>query len=278
LARGIIGKASVRHRRQERHIDRYDSLVPGERRTPDDPAERFDHAETVDAIPRLSDADLDRIDAQRRQRRTRRTLRTIASAVGGLVLLAAVGVMGWRVTNYDAHQAPAAAPPRHHAAVPAVHHHPAGAPASSTLPPSAAAPTAGPSCMDSCGEVEPVIFTAGDYSGTDPTSIAFSADGGNIAYDLSWGPWPTGVDGNVSASATVTGSGTVNIQGCVPACYDGSETPEPVTIVLSDPIIGDPTVWGQMTETIAGQNMNTMGGEGSNGVYTYPNSWALGAS
>lgn len=80
------------------------------------------------------------------------------------------------------------------------------------------------------------------------------------------------------ASATVTGTGIVEIQGCIPNCAQGTETPERVTVVLSDPVAGDPTIWGHMTEVVSGQNMAKMGGEGTDGVYTYPNAWALGAS
>jgi hypothetical protein len=91
------------------------------------------------------------------------------------------------------------------------------------------------------------------------------------------GSWPAGPDGNVPASATVTGTGIVEIQGCIPNCAQGTETPEPVTVVLSDPVAG-PHDLGHMTEVVSGQNMAEMGGEVTDGVYTYPNAWALGAS
>ena len=44
----------------------------------------------------------------------------------------------------------------------------------------------------------------------------------------------------------------VNIQGCVPACYDGTETPTPVTVVLSDPVNGGPVTRGQISEMVQG--------------------------
>lgn len=44
----------------------------------------------------------------------------------------------------------------------------------------------------------------------------------------------------------------VNIQGCVQACYYGTETPTPVTVVLSDPVNGGSVTWGQITEMMQG--------------------------
>jgi hypothetical protein len=35
-------------------------------------------------------------------------------------------------------------------------------------------------------------------------------------------------------SAVATGVGTVDIQGCVPDCASGSQTPTPVTITVTD--------------------------------------------
>jgi hypothetical protein len=83
--------------------------------------------------------------------------------------------------------------------------------------------------------------------------IDFSADRANIAVDLTRGPRPVGPNGNMPASGTVTAIGIVDIHSCVPNCADGTATPEPMTIVLSDPITGEPTIWSQMTEAIKGR-------------------------
>jgi hypothetical protein len=136
-------------------------------------------------------------------------------------------------------------------------------------PSAATAAPAPPGCADACGQAEPVILTVGAYSGTEPREIAFSADGGNVATGLVWSSWPSGPDGAVPAGATATATGTVGVSSCVPSCAQGSVTPEPVTITLSDPISGTPSTWGQITEQIAGQ---------SAGSYTYPQPWPLGAS
>jgi hypothetical protein len=59
----------------------------------------------------------------------------------------------------------------------------------------------------------------------EPSKIGFSGDGGNVAVNLVWSEWD---------STQAVGDGTVNYQGCVPGCAQGTETPYPVHIVLSD--------------------------------------------
>jgi hypothetical protein len=101
---------------------------------------------------------------------------------------------------------------------------------------------------------------ANAYNGRDPATIDYSGDSSNVATDLVWSSW------------TATGaqaSGTVIIQGCNPNCAQGSQSPTPVTITLSNPVNG---VFMSMTETIQGQNPSH---------YTYSSSsnanWALNA-
>ena len=78
-------------------------------------------------------------------------------------------------------------------------------------PPVAAAPTP--------------VLNVRNYSGIKPGEIAFSGDGGYIITGITWSSWgPNEADG----------TGTSNIQGCVPNCATGSETPYSDTIVLSD--------------------------------------------
>lgn len=201
----------------------------------------FHHAETVDAYPRLSDADLDRIDRQRRQRRTHRSLRTIASAAGGLVLLAAVGVMGWRVTNYDSHQAPASMPQQHHVITPAAHHHPSAAPASSLAPAATTPPaaTTAPTCMDTCGTPQPVLLIECNGNGvTQPASYTLACGDGNGGLSgMTWSTWTTG---------QATGTGQYYENDCQPDCASGTFVYTPVTVVLSAPVPDDPAYFADM--------------------------------
>ena len=71
----------------------------------------------------------------------------------------------------------------------------------------------------------PVLDVSG-YSGIKPGEIGFSGDGGYIVTGIVWSSW---------GARGAEGTGTSNIQGCVPDCATGSETPYTDTIVLSDP-------------------------------------------
>jgi len=106
---------------------------------------------------------------------------------------------------------------------------------------------------------EPVIFTAGSYSGTEPSTIDYSGDGGNIATNLQWSSW---------GSVTAIGYGRVGLNNCTPDCANGTVTYVPVTVTLSNPIQGDPTIWGSMTEQYSVYDAS----------YSYPGTWPLGAS
>lgn len=63
----------------------------------------------------------------------------------------------------------------------------------------------------------------GSYSGIKPETIAFSGDGGNIVGKLTW-TW---------TQTSAVGHGVSDIQGCVPNCAEGTETPVRTTITLS---------------------------------------------
>jgi hypothetical protein len=111
---------------------------------------------------------------------------------------------------------------------------PAGAPvatktAHSAEPaPETATPAAVPKATvaQPAGQVPVLDVSADGYSGIKPAEIGFSGDGGYIITGIVWSSWgPNEADG----------TGTSNIQGCVPDCATGSETPYPDTIVLSDP-------------------------------------------
>ena len=77
------------------------------------------------------------------------------------------------------------------------------------------------------------VLSVGDsndyYSGIKPAMIDYSADGGNVVTSITWSSW---------TADSAVGNGTSNLQGCVPNCAEGTETPVPATITLSDPVNG----------------------------------------
>jgi hypothetical protein len=122
-------------------------------------------------------------------------------------------------------------------------------PATPTAPP----PTAAlPVLVAPGGDGEP-------FNGIEPVVMYFSNDDGNVVLGITWSSWTSG---------QATGSGTWDYEDCLPDCADGSQTPYPATIQLSQPING---VFTSMTET-------TSGPDGSIDSYTYPSNWVIGAS
>ena len=100
------------------------------------------------------------------------------------------------------------------------------------------------------------VLTVGSYSGMHPTEIAYSGDSTNVVTGLSWGSW---------TATSATGTGTSDIDSCVPSCAAASPNNVPATVTLSNPVNGKFT---QMTETR----------NGTTTTYTYPNNWAQSAS
>jgi hypothetical protein len=97
----------------------------------------------------------------------------------------------------------------------------------------AAKPTAKPTARPTPGPTAKptplAIFAASGFSGVKPEWIAFSGDAGNVVTSITWSTW---------TSVRATGTGTSNIQGCVPNCANGTETPVAATITLYDPVNG----------------------------------------
>jgi serine/threonine protein kinase len=100
------------------------------------------------------------------------------------------------------------------------------------------------------------VLAVGSYSGMRPTEIAYSGDATNVVTGLSWSSW---------TATGATGTGTSDIDSCVPSCAAASPDNVRTTITLSDPVNGQFT---HMTETR----------NGSATSYTYPNTWAQSAS
>ena len=80
---------------------------------------------------------------------------------------------------------------------------------------------------------------------TKPSTIGFSADGGNIPDNLVWSGWGTG-----AANA----QGTIGLNNCNPDCAQGHILTVPVTISVTDLYNG---TYHSITETIQGQPPQT---------------------
>jgi hypothetical protein len=100
-------------------------------------------------------------------------------------------------------------------------------------------------------------LVVGRWSGIRPTTIDFSGDGGNVVTGVAWSSWTT---------TQAVGQGTSDIQGCVPNCAQGSNTPVATTITLSNPQNG---AFSQITESR--NSLTSAASYGSNG-------WPLSAS
>lgn len=74
---------------------------------------------------------------------------------------------------------------------------------------------------------------AGSYQGIKPAIIAFSADGGDIITGIHWSQW---------TATEAVGTGTRDLQNCIPNCAEGANTLVPETLVLSQPEDGFFTV------------------------------------
>ena len=146
--------------------------------------------------------------------------------------------------------------------------HSASAPATSAVTSSSAAasspavsaaasasPTPTTSATSSSAATLPVLVV-GSYSGMKPAEIAYSGDSTNVVTGMTWSSW---------TATSATGTGTSDIDSCVPSCAAASPNPVTTTVTLSAPVDGHFT---QMSETRNGTTTN----------YTYPGQWAQSAS
>ena len=74
----------------------------------------------------------------------------------------------------------------------------------------------------------PVLPIVG-YTGREPSTIAFSADAGDILTNLSWTSW---------TRTEAVGYGVSIYDNCIPYCAAGKTTPESTSVVVSDPFNG----------------------------------------
>lgn len=115
-----------------------------------------------------------------------------------------------------------------------------------TAPPATSAPTS-------------PLFTAGTYSGTEPSTIDFSPGCCSVITGISWSSW---------TSAQAQGTGTFQYDTCANGCVNGPFDPYPAVITLSGPIGGQFTV---LTRSISG------GPTGGVTTWKYPTQWPAGA-
>ncbi len=106
----------------------------------------------------------------------------------------------------------------------------------------------------------PPLFGSPGYSGRFPKTIDFSGDAGNIVSGISWTSW---------GAQQAVGHGTWTYQNCVPNCAQGSQTPYPATIILSQVENGKYT---QLEEVTSGPHGFTIVG------HLGTADWPLGAS
>jgi serine/threonine protein kinase len=149
----------------------------------------------------------------------------------------------------------------------ATSNHSQTAPATTPAGPSSSASTSSPTSSStspspstsasasSSSTALPVIIV-GSYTGMQPTEIAYSGDSTNVVTGITWASW---------TATGATGTGTSDIDSCVPSCAAASPNPVTTTITLANPVGGHFT---QMTETR----------NGSATSYTYPGAWAQSAS
>jgi hypothetical protein len=131
----------------------------------------------------------------------------------------------------------------------------ASSPAVSASASASTRPTPTTSATPSSSATLPVLVVGG-YSGMKPAEIAYSGDSTNVVTGITWSSW---------TATSATGTGTSDIDNCVPSCAAASPNPVTTTVTLSDPVDGHFT---QMSETRNGTTTH----------YTYPSQWAQSAS
>ncbi len=87
-----------------------------------------------------------------------------------------------------------------------------------------------------------VALVTPGFSGTRPSAIQFSVDGGDVVTGIRWSSW---------GSHTATGHGTVGRDNCQPNCAEGRTSYVPATITLSAPDAHGE--WTVVSETIQGR-------------------------
>jgi eukaryotic-like serine/threonine-protein kinase len=126
----------------------------------------------------------------------------------------------------------------------------------STGSPTASTPAATHTASSTTAPATLPVLVAGDYHGIKPKEIDFSADAGNIVTGITWSSW---------TAAKAIGSGTSDIDTCIPSCAAAPTDLVTTMLVLSQPVDGHFTVISELRN-------------GTTQAFVYPNAWALNAS
>ena len=122
--------------------------------------------------------------------------------------------------------------------------------------PTASTPAATHTASSTTAPAALPVLVAGTYHGIKPKEIDFSADAGNIVTGITWSSW---------TATKAIGSGTSDIDTCIPSCAAAPTDLVATMLVLSQPVDGHFTVISEV------RNNTTQ-------AFVYPNAWALNAS
>ena len=126
----------------------------------------------------------------------------------------------------------------------------------STGSPTASTPAATHTASSTTAPATLPVLVAGSYHGIKPKEIDFSADAGNIVTGITWSSW---------TATRAIGSGTSDIDTCIPSCAAAPTDLVATMLVLSQPVDGHFTVISEV------RNNTTQ-------AFVYPSAWALNAS
>ena len=126
----------------------------------------------------------------------------------------------------------------------------------STGSPTASTPAATHTASSTTAPATLPVLVAGTYHGIKPKEIDFSADAGNIVTGITWSSW---------TATKAIGSGTSDIDTCIPSCAAAPTDLVTTMLVLSQPLDGHFTVISELRS-------------GTTQAFVYPNAWALNAS
>jgi len=230
------------------------------RQTPVVPPQAPAAAQQVPQVPQAQQAPQVRAAAPERRPGPRRSALFVIIPVLAILVGAGGAALAFALASHPASSSGTASGSAgtHSQTAPATTPAVTGSSASSSSPtsPSSSSPSQSTSASASSSSTALPVITVGSYSGMEPTEIAYSGDATNVVTGITWSSW---------TATGATGTGTSDIDSCVPSCAAASPNPVTTTITLSDPVNGRFT---QMTETR----------NGSTTSYTYPGNWAQSAS